>query len=251
MSRSSKRGWAHAALVLQLLLLLLLLSPSLGQQVTVTSGWLLNTTYSSNDCSGSIDMLTIRSFDTCYYYPGQQTGVRAYCTTTPGNWGLYEREYSDSTCTNPRAVMTTPTPLVSGSTCDGKGSAVSCAADLSSAPLKSSPRGFITSVYSSASCDEQHVYERVITPQGGCTVIRVERTDTMANGQQAPARAGVANFRVESCELVNDGYVVFGTLHDDRDVKCRGPGHPTSHVLPRGCVNNIDNTLFSSLFSCG
>jgi len=195
----------------------------------------------------------LRSFDTCFANVGQTTGVRAYCVANPSSaltsWTLYEKEYSDSTCTNARASTAPSPPLATGPACDSNGNAVSCASTLANVPLSSAPRGFIENVYSSPTCDSAHVYARVITPQGGCTVITVERTDTLPNGQDLPLTSVQSYFKISSCEWVNNGYVAFGTLHIDN--KCQAQGFPTSHTLPRGCMTSPGNQLFSSTFTCG
>ena len=229
-----------------------LLGTIVGYGAPLYSGWMQNTTYANLDCSGAVKQLSLTSFDTCFFYPNQPTGSRLYCEqASSSSWNIYERQYSDSTCTNPRAVMTTPVPTTVAPTCDGSGNAVKCVSDLSSAPLTSAPRGFIESRYWSSTCDESKIFERLIVPMGGCTLIQVERTDTMPNGVQIPLGPTFAYFKIDSCEWVNNGYVAFGSLHTDN--RCSSPGSATSHVLPRGCMESAVNTALklSATFTCG
>ena len=230
-----------------------LLLAIVGHGAPLYSGWMQNTTYANPDCSGAVKQLSLTSFDTCFSYPSQLTGTRLYCEQASGQsaWNIYERQYSDLTCTNPRAVMTTPVPKSVAQNCDGSGNAVKCVADLSSAPLTSAPRGFIESRYWSATCDESYVFERLIVPVGGCTLIQVERTDTLPNGSQIPLGPTFAFFKIDTCEWVSNGYVAFGSLHTDN--RCQSQGSATSHVLPRGCMESAVNTelKLSATFTCG
>jgi hypothetical protein len=96
-----------------------------------------------------------------------------------------------------------------------------------------------------------NIFERLIVPMGGCTLIQVERTDTLPNGSQIPLGPTFAYFKIDTCEWVNNGYVAFGSLHTDN--RCLGQGSATSHVLPRGCMESAVNTglKLSATFTCG
>ena len=218
----------------------------------LSSGWLINTTYSGPGCTGTPTQMSVRSFDTCYKSPISNSAVRLYCVQPqhPGPWVVFEQGYSDDSCTNPRANTNAPAvPINSGTACDSSGRSIRCVRDLSSAPLQTAPRGFIESAYSSPLCEESKVMERTVTPAGGCTLVQVERTDSMPNGEQVPLAQVSAFLKVSSCEWVNSGYILFGTIHSDS--ACSDPGRPTRHTLPRGCMAKSDGPTFYETFTCG
>lgn len=216
------------------------------------SGWLVNSSYSNNDCTGTINQLLLRSFDECLQI-GSQVGVRQYCVSSTNGangitWSSFETLYEDSKCLTaiPSKVGI---PVVSGTSCDSNGNKVTCQPTLTQLPFTSSPRAFIESVYVGGMCDESRLYQRIITPQGGCTVIEVMQTDVQSSGTQIPIQPKAVFFKMASCDYVNNGYIAFGTVHDNN--KCSGTGVALSHVLPRGCDSPSTNAPFSATFTCG
>lgn len=209
------------------------------------SGWLVNTTYASNDCTGTdINSYMFRSFDSCFASDASHTsGVRQYCTadTATGSWSAYNQPYTDPLCTSKSTIAAKK--IASGPACDARGNSVRCQSTLAGMPA-SLPRAFVESVYTSLDCTESAIYQRIIAPPGGCVLITVDRTDAAAG----VTIAGTAYFKVASCEVLSSGMVAFGSLYAND--KCTGQGVSTSHMLPRGCIPDPAG-VFSFSFTCG
>ena len=182
-----------------------------------------------------MNSILLRSFDACFQADGTRTkGQRQFCTTDDsGGWAAFDQLYVDSNCET-KSQSKQPGQVASGPLCDAKGNEVRCQVDLSALNM-SYPRALVESVYSDLTCGELNIYQRIITPPNGCTVISTESTDTY--------------LRVSSCEVLPSGMVAFGTLHSD-DKCVSSPAIPTAHVLPKGCLA-IPGGIFSVSFTCG
>lgn len=230
--------------VLLALLLICLANVADAAPSSLFSGWLLNTTYAANDCTGPVNSYMFRSFDSCFAGDASRvTGRRQYCTAdaATGSWAAFTQPYSDAACTSKSALVATK--IASGPSCDSRGNSVHCQSTLTGVP-SSQPRAFVESVYASLDCQESSVYQRIIAPPGGCLVIEVDKVDE-TSGVVSFANA---YFKVASCEVLSSGMMAFGSLHSDD--KCAGEGLATSHALPRGCMPDPAG-VFSFSFTCG
>ena len=223
------------------------------------SGWLINTTYTSNTCSGPISSIMLRSFDSCFAADATHTLTqREYCTSdaSTGNWAAFTQLYADAQCTLSPTIPLPPQELASGPKCDARGNQVVCSKTLPTTLSTSYPRAFIESIYAQPDCAQPSIYQRIIAPPGGCVLITVERTDTtvspssggtLTSTTSSAISTAMAYFKVESCEVLSSGMVAFGSLYGDN--KCAdGEGIKTSHMLPKGC---LPAGGFAFTFSCG
>ena len=213
----------------------------------VNSGWLQNVTYANNDCTGAVSLLTLQTMGVCISSTAT-SAEKPFCEASAGaeSWSMYVNDYTTPTC-SVGSQTAAPRKVSSGKPCDGKGSRVSCVADLSTAPFTSAPLSLTESAYVSPACLEPNLYYRIITPVGGCTKIEVNQYTTTANGDSVMVAPQTQYIKLSTCEFVNNGYVAFGTLHTDP--RClNGPGTSVSHVLPKGCLAAGSYTIS---FSCG
>ena len=236
------------------LILLLGFRRSLAQLTTTTSsvnqGWLQNVTYSNLDCTGAVTLLTLQTMGVCVSST-PTTGEKPFCIAASAgvnsSWSLYVTQFSNPNCSVDTQATIFTSKVSSGKLCDNNGNRVSCVTNLSTAPFTTAPLSLTESAYVSPACEEQSLYQRIITPTGGCSRIEVNQYSSTPDGDSVMVIPETQYIKLQTCEFVNNGYVAFGTLH--ADPRClNGPGTTISHVLPKGCLAAGPYTIS---FACG